>query len=121
LYFDAQLTAMSPTATPSATCTPGSNPEPGCAYEGPPLAPTPTPSGPEISVTPLSSGRLPCQTEFVMTITNSGMAGSELRIEGITFAHGYSQGDYGRGFVWDVSALVFPVSLARGESIEIPI
>lgn len=37
-----RASATTATPTPTKTCTPGFNPPPGCAYEGPPFTPTPT-------------------------------------------------------------------------------
>lgn len=120
LYFDAQLAALPPTETPTPTCTPGPDPEPGCGYAGPTFTPVPTVAGPVVEVDPRILPRLACGTDFDVTIANRGTDGSTLTITGITFAHGYSQGDYGRGFAWDVSGVSFPVALARDASIVIP-
>jgi len=62
-----------------------------------------------------------CRTDFDLTISNVGPPGSLIEIRDINLWHGYSQGDYSTGFVWDLSGLELPASLASGESLTIPI
>lgn len=81
--------------------------------------PTPIP-GPEISVTP-STFSLGCAGTFEITITNSGAPGTTLQISSLTLANGYSQGDYGTGFSWDLSHITLPASLASGASLAISV
>jgi hypothetical protein len=81
--------------------------------------PTATP-GPEISITP-STVSLGCQGSFDITITNTGAPGTTLEISSLTLAHGYSQGDYGTGFSWDLSHITLPTSLESGAALTIPV
>ena len=40
---------------------------------------------------------------------------------GVELSHGYSQGDYGTGFSWDLSGIEFPVLLESGEHLVVPV
>jgi hypothetical protein len=62
-----------------------------------------------------------CAGSIAVTITNVGPPGETLVVIGIALAHGYSQGEYGRGFSWDLSQIHLPAFLASGESLTFPV
>ncbi len=67
-----------------------------------------------------SGGTFNCSGSFDLTIRN--IAPDEtLVVLGISLWHGYSQGDYGTGFTWDLSHIDFPVFLESGEHISVPV
>ena len=76
--------------------------------------------GPTIRVEP-ETLTLSCSGSFDIDVSNASPGDDTLEISFLSFHHGYSQGEYGTGFTWDTSQLIFPVSLARGQSITIPV
>jgi hypothetical protein len=81
--------------------------------------PTPTPSA-QLSLDP-EFLNLPCQGSFEVSIAVDGPADQDVTVTDISLHHGYSQGEYGTGFSWDLSALSLPVELAPGAHLTIPI
>jgi hypothetical protein len=67
-----------------------------------------------------STNTFSCRGSFEITIGNVA-SGDTLVILGIDVWHGYSQGDYGTGFTWDLSHLDFPVSVEPGGHISFPL
>ena len=57
-----------------------------------------------------------------VTIGNvGGPDDGTLVITAINLSHGYSQGDYGRAFSWDLSQITLPAFLASGEQLSFPV
>ena len=57
-----------------------------------------------------------------VTIGNvGGPDDGTLVITAINLSHGYSQGDYGRAFTWDLSEITLPAYLASGEQLSFPV
>jgi hypothetical protein len=67
------------------------------------------------------AGTFNCTGSFDITLSNAAPPGETLVILGIALHHGYSQGDYGTAFTWDVSHIDFPLSLQSGEHVSIPV
>jgi len=76
--------------------------------------------GPTIRVEP-ETLTLSCSGSFDIEVSNASPGDDTLEISFLAFHHGYSQGEYGTGFTWDTNQLTLPVSLARGESIALPV
>jgi len=81
--------------------------------------PTPTPSA-GLRIDP-SGLRLPCSGSFDVVISTTGLLGESVTIDEIFFHHGYSQGDYGTGFTWDLSEIDLPIELASGAHVTVPV
>ena len=77
-------------------------------------------TGPVLHIEP-QGARLTCAGALDLRISNTGPQGTRLLIDEVLFQHGYSQGYYGMGFRWDLSAIEFPVVLERGAAITIPV
>jgi hypothetical protein len=78
------------------------------------------PLGGVVQVEP-ASGEVNCLGDFDVAITNVAPPGETLVVLGIDLHHGYSQGDYGTGFSWDLSGIEFPVLLQSGEQFSVPV
>ena len=68
-----------------------------------------------------SGNTVQCAGAFDVTVTNGGPPGETLVIIDIDLSHQLIEGDTGQGFTWDLSGIDFPVSLASGESVVVPI
>jgi hypothetical protein len=77
------------------------------------------PIGGVIALTPNAS--LDCAGHVDVTIANTAAPGDILTIVNVVLHHGYSQGEYGTGFSWDLSAIEIPTSLDGGQSLTIPV
>lgn len=78
------------------------------------------PLGGVVQVEP-ATGEVNCIETFDVTISNTGPPGEMLVVLGIDLHHGYSQGDYGTGFSWDLSQIEFPVLLESGGQFSVPV
>jgi hypothetical protein len=80
------------------------------------------PSGGVIEVEP-ALVNFDCQAGTIeVTIRNvGGPDDGPLAIAAINLSHGYSQGDYGRAFTWDLSQITLPAFLASGEQLSFPV
>lgn len=78
------------------------------------------PVGGSVRVEP-AHATVACSGTFDVTITNDAPSEEMLVITGIDLHHGYSQGDYGTGFTWDLAHIRFPVYLASGEQLVLPL
>lgn len=82
--------------------------------------PTPTPT-PSAGLRIDGGLTLPCNGSFEVSVSTTAAPGESVTIEAISFHHGYSQGDYGTGFNWDLSEIALPMVLASGEHLTIPV
>lgn len=94
----------------------------GTWYRGEPLEVGLAPSGGIIQVEPYEPFfAIQCAGQVEVTIRNLGAPGDRLAVTGVSLRHGYSQGEYGAGFSWDLSALGLPAMLDGGESLTFPV
>jgi hypothetical protein len=101
-----------PTETPTATVTFTETPTgPGVRFDPPGVSPRS-----QVLVQFES-----CSTSFDLRIGNGGPAGSSYTVRDVSIWHGYSQGDYSRGFSWSLDGITFPVILRDDANIVIPI
>jgi len=120
-----------PTPTPSPTEPPFCTPPPcgsnevyycpgicplGCGTTC--ATPTPIPSGAAILVEP-SSQSISCAGSFTIRVTSTGSA--PLTITNLQLDNGYSQGEYGTGFSWDISQINLPATLPVGTTLAISV
>jgi hypothetical protein len=88
----------------------------------PPLAIDLLPLRGTVEVAPNTGISLGCEGDGEVTISNSQPdGGEELTIVALWPGNSYSQGDYGTGFTWDISAIELPLTLAPGERVAFPV
>lgn len=86
---------------------------------GGPLTIAVTPLSGTVTISPLPVAVLVgCEADAVVTIATDA---EPLTISDIRLSNGYSQGDYGTGFTWDLSGIDLPVTLPPGGTLEIPV
>lgn len=104
----ASIPPHTPTSTPTVTAT---SANPGARFDPPGLSPR----------SQVLVQFEECSTSFDLRISNGGPPGSSYEVRNLSIWHGYSQGDYGRGFSWSLVGITFPVALQDGTAIVIPI
>jgi hypothetical protein len=62
-----------------------------------------------------------CSDAFDVIIANRTEVGESLTILGIDFHFHYGGGVYGQDYIWDLSGIDFPLTLAAGEELRFPI
>jgi hypothetical protein len=67
------------------------------------------------------SATINCAGDLSVSIANIAPPGETLVVLGVELSHGYSQGDYGTGFSWDLSGIEFPVLLESDEHLVVPV
>ena len=89
---------------------------------GGPLAIGLLPLSGSVEVLPAVAESLPCEGDAEVVLRNSEpLGGAPLTITAILPSNSYSQGDYGRGFTWDLEAITLPLTLAPGEQMAFPV